>query len=163
MLVLTPGRSPPQGEIDPRCIADTNEIYKPTAYQASAKSWTPSDDLWAVIKQQAVGAARIGISGFNSARPDRPMSYGEMSLTTSPDPVGAPIFYRDVPLAPSETKEGQIKPLSGDLVHADRVEASRHFAAGKPAGSRRSADLHELSFFLGRREDDGNGLGRSQR
>jgi len=32
------------------------------------------------------------------------------------DPVGAPIFYRDVPLIPSELEEGVIKPLAqGDL------------------------------------------------
>ncbi len=30
---------------------------------------------------------------------------------TSKDPVGAPIFYRDVPLMPSETEKGIIKPL----------------------------------------------------
>ena len=39
------------------------------------------------------------------------LSRGAVRLTTSDDPVGAPIFYRDVPLMPSATKEGVIKPL----------------------------------------------------
>ena len=34
-----------------------------------------------------------------------------MQLTVSQDPVGAPIFYRDVPLMPSATEKGIIKPL----------------------------------------------------
>ena len=33
-----------------------------------------------------------------------------------PDPVGAPIFYRDVPLMPSEGEKGVIKPLDQKLV-----------------------------------------------
>ena len=34
-----------------------------------------------------------------------------MVLTTSTDPVGAPIFCRDVPLMPTENERGNIKPL----------------------------------------------------
>jgi len=33
-------------------------------------------------------------------------------IQTSKDPVGAPIFYRDVPLIPSELQKGVIKPLA---------------------------------------------------
>ena len=33
------------------------------------------------------------------------------------DPVGAPIFYRDVPLMPSETEKGIIKPLAPNALH----------------------------------------------
>jgi hypothetical protein len=59
---------------------------------------------------------RIQFFGFPSDQPETPLSRGTVSLTTSRDAVGAPIFYRDVPLAPSETKEGQIKPLRDDFV-----------------------------------------------
>jgi tetratricopeptide (TPR) repeat protein len=40
------------------------------------------------------------------------VSRGQATFTTSSDPVGAPVFYRDVPLMPSDTKEGVIKPLA---------------------------------------------------
>jgi len=35
---------------------------------------------------------------------------------TSKDPVGAGIFYRDVPLMPAQTRKGVIKPLSADAL-----------------------------------------------
>jgi tetratricopeptide (TPR) repeat protein len=37
-------------------------------------------------------------------------------MRVSADPVGAPIFYRDVPLMPSETEKGFIKPLASGAV-----------------------------------------------
>ena len=37
-------------------------------------------------------------------------------IQTSADPVGAPIFYRDVPLMPAETEPGVIKPLANSAV-----------------------------------------------
>jgi tetratricopeptide (TPR) repeat protein len=39
-----------------------------------------------------------------------------MKLSISTDPVGAPIFYRDVPLMPSETEKGFIKPLASSAI-----------------------------------------------
>ncbi len=39
-----------------------------------------------------------------------------MLLRTSKDPVGAPIFYRDVPLMPSKQEDGVIKPLDSRAV-----------------------------------------------
>jgi tetratricopeptide (TPR) repeat protein len=39
-----------------------------------------------------------------------------MQMYVSPDPVNAPIFYRDVPLMPSETEKGFIKPLAASAV-----------------------------------------------
>lgn len=110
---LVPGSPPPQGEIDPRCIAETNEIYRGTPYQQSAKSWTVHDNIWQWVKQQSVERpAQLRIVGFSSRRPHVPLSVGQVTLSTSRDPVGAPIFYRDVPLAPSATERGVIKPLS---------------------------------------------------
>ena len=44
------------------------------------------------------------------------MSRGRVSIRTSTDPVGAPIFYRDVPLMPSDGEKGVIKPLDQKLV-----------------------------------------------
>jgi tetratricopeptide (TPR) repeat protein len=117
IYVVSPGNPPPSGEIDPRCIAKTNEVYKPTSYQASAKSWTPGGQVWAAVKKRSVEqAASVTVIGFNSARPARAISRGRMTMTTSKDPVGAPVFYRDVPLAPNETKKGVIRPLGESVV-----------------------------------------------
>ena len=73
--------------------------YKPTAYQASARRWQPEPELWEAIKRASAGrAARVTIVGFGRDEPARPLSRGVVSIRTSADPVGAPIFYRDVPL-----------------------------------------------------------------
>jgi len=117
IYVLSAGRPPPVGQIDPECIAETNELYKPTTYQASAKSWTPDVDVWASIKQRSVGlAATVTIVGFSSTELAEALSRGRTTFTTSSDPVGAPIFYRDVPLAPTRTEKGVIKPLADDII-----------------------------------------------
>ena len=117
IYVLSPGNPPATGPIDPACIADSNEIYEPTPYQASAKSWTPSGEVWEAIKQESVElAATVTIVGFSNDQPSKILSRGQMSLTTSQDPVGAPIFYRDVPLAPALTEKSVIKPLKEEAV-----------------------------------------------
>src|ERR1017187_1178005 len=53
----------------------------------------------------------VTITGFADGRDTRAVSRGRISIRTSKDPVGAPIFYRDVPLIPSPTVKGVIKPL----------------------------------------------------
>jgi hypothetical protein len=118
VYALSPGDPPPAGPIDPKAISEKNELYEPTPYQASAKSWTPSADIWAAIKRCSTGAAAsVDIIGFSSAEPSKALSRSRIAVTTSNDPVGAPIFYRDVPLNPSsQTEQGVIKPLSGPAV-----------------------------------------------
>jgi len=113
IYVLTRGAPLPAGEVDPECLGDTNEIYKPTAYQASATTWMPRDEVWGAIKANSLERpAEVTVVGFNSGSPGRPLSRGSMTMKTSKDPVGAPIFYRDVPLMPSKTEEGVIKQLA---------------------------------------------------
>ena len=105
------------GEIDPRCIAPTNELPKLTPQQAASRSWTPDDATWSVIKEHSVGrAATLTITGFRDGNSNQSVSRGRVTLETSPDPVGAPIFYRDVPLMPSELQKGVIKPLAPDAL-----------------------------------------------
>ena len=48
--------------------------------------------------------------------PRHAVSRGQVTIHTSTDPVGAPIFYRDVPLMPSETEKGVIKPLAASAI-----------------------------------------------
>ena len=98
------------GRIDPNCIAKSNELPRLTPAQAASHTWTPSVAMWTTIKQHSVtGGATITITGYNGPAT---VSRGSVTIRTSKDPVGAPIFYRDVPLMPTETEKGQIKPLA---------------------------------------------------
>jgi tetratricopeptide (TPR) repeat protein len=103
------------GEIDPRCVSPTNQLPSLTPQQAAAHAWIPDPADWGVIKKKSVaGAATVAISGFAAGNARQPVSRGHMLLYTSADPVGAPIFYRDVPLMPSKSAAGVIKPLDSD-------------------------------------------------
>jgi tetratricopeptide (TPR) repeat protein len=112
LYLLIAGTPPTQGEIDPMALSSTNEIYRPTPYQASAMSWKPSDAVWQAIKKHSTGQpATVTFFGYDSAAPESVVSRGRMTLSTSTDPVGAPIFYRDVPLMPPPESENTIMPL----------------------------------------------------
>ena len=105
------------GEIDPRCVSNTNKPPALTPEQAAAHTWTPDAATWdAIEKQSGAGAATITIRGFAAGDLSTPVSRGSMQMHVSADPVAAPIFYRDVPLMPSETEKGFIKPLATSAV-----------------------------------------------
>lgn len=105
------------GPIDPDCVAPTNEPPKLTPELAAAHSWTPDAATWQSIKRRSVDqSATVTISGFRAGAPDRAVSRGQLAIRTSSDPVGAPIFYRDVPLMPSELEKGAIKPLAAEAI-----------------------------------------------
>lgn len=112
IYILVPGDAPPKEEIDPRCVVEAIK-YEPSAYQKSSRAWTPSTGLWAYIKKNTLEKnAAVKFYGFRSSTPTEVLSKGMVSMKTSADKVGAPIFYRDVPLVPSKTKIGAIKPLA---------------------------------------------------
>ena len=112
LQVNAPGERLRIGEIDRNAIGITNELPKLTPQQAAARTWTPDAQAWAAIKKHSVTApATITITGLGKAGPNQPLSRGRIRIQTSKDPVGAPIFYRDVPLIPSEVAKGVIKPL----------------------------------------------------
>ncbi len=93
------------GEIDPRCIAESNRLPKLTPQQAAAHTWKPDAATWSEIKRRSAGrTATVTIEGSGGAR-------AQVRISISGDPVGAPIFYRDVPLMPSELEKGIIKPI----------------------------------------------------
>jgi len=106
------------GEIDPRCVSATNELPKLTPEQAAAHTWIPTAEVWEAIKKHSVAnAAIVTISGFSEQDAKHAVSSGRVTISTSKDPVGVPIFYRDVPLMPSETEKGIIKPLASSAIH----------------------------------------------
>ncbi len=101
------------GEIDPRCVSPSNELPKLTPQQAAARIWVPDAATWEAIKRHSTQhPATLTITGFQDEHLDHPVSRGAVVIQTSKDPVGAPIFYRDVPLIPSELQKGVIKPLA---------------------------------------------------
>ena len=100
------------GEIDPRAVGETNELPRLTPQEAAAHSWKPDAETWAAIKRRSrQRPATVTITGFSDENRDHAVSRGRVTIHTSRDPVGAPIFYRDVPLMPSELEKGVIKPL----------------------------------------------------
>ncbi|MHC4985235.1 MAG: hypothetical protein ACYTFO_03675, partial [Planctomycetota bacterium] len=113
VYVLTEGPPAPAGEIDPRCLGPTNEVYEPTDYQASARSWTPDARLWQAIQDGSKQlAATVTVLGYSAARPDEVISRGQMVLSTSEDPISGMIFYRDVPLMPEKLEGGSVMPIA---------------------------------------------------
>src|ERR1019366_200899 len=98
--------------------------FRAMAYFKSPSAWRvgfprsmPDAGAWAEIKKRSVErAAEVTITGFRDQRMRHPVSRGSVTLTTSRDPVGAPLFYRDVPLMPSELEKGIIKPLVAEAI-----------------------------------------------
>jgi Flp pilus assembly protein TadD len=105
------------GEVD-----DSYGGYVPpslTAEESAAHTWTPDAATWTEIQSRSIGRP-AAIRIFGCADPDcaRPLSRGQVVVASSPDPVGAPILYRDVPLLPAvpEGERGIIKPLPDSLL-----------------------------------------------
>jgi TPR repeat protein len=116
--IITAGDHMQVGEIDPHCVSDSNELPSLTPQQSAAHTWTADAATWAAIKARSVEkAATVTITGLSGNSPNTSVSVGHMTLTTSKDPVGAPIFYRDVPLMPSVGEKGVVQPLAPDAVH----------------------------------------------
>jgi tetratricopeptide (TPR) repeat protein len=103
-----PGDPKPKRPIDERCVSPTNRLPEPTPYQATARAWRPPAPTWEAIRARP-GAVRLTIEGVTR---DGVVSRGAVAISISKDPVGAPIFYRDVPLMPAQGEDGVIKPLS---------------------------------------------------
>ena len=111
LRMISAGEGMKLGEIDPRCVSTANKPPFLTPEQAAAHTWKPEADAWAWIKKHSVDRpATIEFTGLDEA--GRPVSQGNVTLTTSHDPVGAPIFYRDVPLMPFEGTKHVVQPLA---------------------------------------------------
>jgi tetratricopeptide (TPR) repeat protein len=100
------------GEIDKRAIAPTNKPPALTPQQAAAHTWRPAAEIWAQIKRHSVEQpAEVTILGCENELSKTHVSSTKVTILTSKDPVGAPVFYRDVPLMSVETEPGVIKPI----------------------------------------------------
>jgi tetratricopeptide (TPR) repeat protein len=100
------------GEVDSRAVGPTNQPPELTREQAEAHTWRPDAATWEAIKKGSTEKdAVLTVTGYADEGRRRVVSRGRVSIGTSTDPVGAPVFYRDVPLMPSEGEQGVIKPL----------------------------------------------------
>jgi Flp pilus assembly protein TadD len=106
--IETNGDQLQRGQIDP----SAGPGLPLTPDQASTHTWKPDAATWEKIKHLSIASpAHISIEGF-AANGRAPISDGRVSISTSRDPVGAPIFYRDVPLLlPPPEEKGPIAPL----------------------------------------------------
>ncbi len=104
------------GEIDQRCVTTTNKLPFLTPEQAAAHTWKPDPETWEAIKRNSVKRpATVMFTGLDSA--GRPVGQGHVTLSTSKDPVGAPIFYRDVPMSPSMGAKHVVQPLEPSMLY----------------------------------------------
>jgi tetratricopeptide (TPR) repeat protein len=91
---------------DPESRADTWLIRiefpdgnEPMSFRSRAMQWRPEDEQWEAIKRRSLEReAEVAIFGINHAAPRRILSAARISIGTSKDEVGAPVFYREVNL-----------------------------------------------------------------
>jgi len=111
---VTDGRRP-NPEMDPRC--GTPADYREPEYQASAAGFTPEAAVWGALVRNPEKDITVTVYGLaaadpsSAAGPAKVLSKGSVVLRISKDPVGAPVFYRDVPLKPTTNERGVVMPL----------------------------------------------------
>jgi len=112
-LIIQPQLYRP-GPLDERAVSETNRPPEVPAALAGDRAWRPPAAIWKTIQAHSVKApAYLTLTGVVAGRVT---SSGAFEIRTSADPVGAPIFYRDVPLMPTETEPGVIRPLAPQAV-----------------------------------------------
>lgn len=111
ITAATNGHRPPP-VLDPECATERNTLDP----DPLLRGWKPDAQMWETMKRQSVdGELTVTVRGLSEQ--SAVVCSGSVSFSTSRDPVGAPLFYRDVPLMPSATRDGVIKPLRPDLFH----------------------------------------------
>jgi tetratricopeptide (TPR) repeat protein len=115
------GELPPIGPIDEDCAkAGAVPPQLPEAWRGG-HSWRPDEATWAAIKHGSINRpAVVTVTGFPDETSTEPVSRGEVSIETSSDPVGAPIFFRDVPLVgpTAPTTKSVPAPVPEALMHS---------------------------------------------
>lgn len=100
LRVLTRGTTPPAArDSDPRTASEAAAAYRPPQPKITPRRWRPSPQVWEQITRLAPGRVlTVTIVGVHGATPSKALSRRRVRFSISRDPVGAPIFYRDVPL-----------------------------------------------------------------
>ncbi|MBN1291182.1 MAG: tetratricopeptide repeat protein [Candidatus Latescibacteria bacterium] len=96
---------------------------------SSTTEWTPAADKWETIKENSLEkSAIVTIKGYKSSffgkimTRNKTLSENTVTISTSADSVGAPIFYRDVPLPFDFAREKMelIQWRMGDVSKSER-------------------------------------------
>jgi Flp pilus assembly protein TadD len=91
-----------------------------TPQEADSHTWKPDAKTWAnIVRHSQRRQATAIVTGFRERNAREPVSSGQVTFAVSEDSVGAPIFYRDVPLIPprpEEQERGVIKPLPDSVL-----------------------------------------------
>jgi hypothetical protein len=83
---------------------------------AVGRNLTHNPATWSAIQLHSKEhPATLTITGYRNG--NVAVSESHIAFTTSTDPVGAPIFYRDVPLMPTANTDGTVQPLAPDAIH----------------------------------------------
>jgi len=80
--------------------------------------WTPERQQWQIVKKRSLEKnALVTILGVNRQSPAKIVSAGHISIKTSKDEVGAPLFYREVnlPFVDAVKDPSQIRWRFGDI------------------------------------------------
>ena len=106
------------GPIDERCAQAGAVPPTLTAEQAASHAWKPDPTSWETMLRHSVKhPATVTITGFRDEQLSQPSSRGQVTIQTSQDPVGAPIFFRDVPLISVPLGEkGVIMPMPAEAI-----------------------------------------------
>ncbi len=80
-------------------VVEFHDDQRPLTFLADDTAWPVPDKQWQVIKNRSVEKpAKVTILGVDRKAPQKILSAGSITISTSKDPVGAPIFYREVHL-----------------------------------------------------------------
>jgi tetratricopeptide (TPR) repeat protein len=106
------------GKIDERCAKAGAVPPALSPEQAAGHSWRPDGATWkAILSHSVKKSATVTISGYSDERMTDEISRGQVTIQTSKDPVGAPVFFRDVPLISVPIGEkGVIMPIPSEAV-----------------------------------------------
>jgi Flp pilus assembly protein TadD len=106
------------GKIDERCAKAGAVAPTLAPEQAAGHTWKPDPAIWQSILRHSVRKpATVTITGFSDEGMKQEISRGQVTIQTSKDPVGAPIFFRDVPLISVPIGEkGVIMPIPSEAV-----------------------------------------------
>ena len=149
------------GEIDQRCISATTNCRSSLPSRPLRTPGFPTPKPGRRSRSTRSRAPRRSSSAAYAERSAHAFPSGEVSFHTSKDPVGAPIFYRDVPLMPSETEKGVIKPLAANAIHLIQWRLRSIDQPQSRVVLEGHAHLRQLPFLLPRWQDDGHGHGWS--
>ena len=105
--------------------------------------WRPGQGQWESIKQRSLEKeAQVTILGMKRRIATRILSAGQISISTSEDPVGSPLFYREVNLP-------FIDAVSVQRVLSRKDDSKHRYSSAEPIATHGFASqlLRDLSRF----------------